>query len=68
MKDRNITAIISARTGSSRLPNKVLLDISGKTALERMVERVKNAKTIDVTITVETKLITVPLTSYKNCV
>ena len=47
MKDKNITAIIAARTGSSRLPNKVLLDISGKTALERMVERVKNAKTID---------------------
>ena len=47
MKDRNITAVISARTGSSRLPNKVLLDISGKTALERMIERVKNAKTID---------------------
>ena len=47
MKDKNITAIIAARTGSSRLPNKVLLDISGKTALERMIERVKNAKTID---------------------
>jgi len=47
MKDRNITAIIAARTGSSRLPNKVLLDISGKTALERMIERVKNAKTLD---------------------
>ena len=47
MKDRNITVVISARTGSSRLPNKVLLDISGKTALERMIERVNNAKTID---------------------
>ena len=47
MKDKNITAIIAARTGSSRLPNKVLLDISGKTALERMIERVKNAKTLD---------------------
>ena len=42
-----IAAIISARTGSTRFPNKVLLDISGKTALERMIERVKNAKTID---------------------
>ena len=42
-----IAAIISARTGSTRLPNKVLLDISGKTALERMIERVKNAKTLD---------------------
>ena len=47
MKDKNITAIVAARTGSSRLPNKVLLDISGKTALERMIERVKNSKTID---------------------
>ena len=42
-----IAAIISARTGSTRLPNKVLLDISGKTALERMIERVKNAKTLE---------------------
>ena len=42
-----IAAIISARTASTRLPNKVLLDISGKTALERMIERVKNAKTLE---------------------
>ena len=45
MKDRNITAIISARTGSSRLPNKVLLDISGKTALERMITHLSKLDT-----------------------
>jgi spore coat polysaccharide biosynthesis protein SpsF len=42
-----ITGIIAARVGSSRLPNKVLLDILGKTALERMIERVKKSKTIN---------------------
>tara|TARA_B100000029_G_scaffold513062_1_gene611452 strand:+ start:2079 stop:2855 length:777 start_codon:yes stop_codon:yes gene_type:complete len=47
MNKKNITAIIAARTGSSRLPNKVMLDLLGKTALERMIERVKMSKTID---------------------
>ncbi|GMU96837.1 cytidylyltransferase domain-containing protein [Ignavibacterium album] len=37
----NIVTVIQARTGSSRLPNKVLLPLSGKSLLERMVERVK---------------------------
>jgi spore coat polysaccharide biosynthesis protein SpsF (cytidylyltransferase family) len=47
MSKKNITAIIAARTGSSRLPNKVMLDLLGKTTLERMIERVKMSKTID---------------------
>lgn len=37
----NIVTIIQARTGSSRLPNKVLLPLAGKLLLERMVERVR---------------------------
>jgi len=39
--------IIQARCGSSRLPGKVLMDIYGKTALERMIERVKKSQSID---------------------
>jgi len=41
-------AIIQARMGASRLPNKVLLELlPGKTVLECMVERVKRAKLVD---------------------
>lgn len=42
-----VTVIIQARTGSTRLPGKVLKKVLGKTILELMVERVKRAKTID---------------------
>lgn len=40
-------AIIQARTSSSRLPNKVLLDIAGQPALAHVVERTRRANTID---------------------
>ncbi len=40
-------AIIQARCGSSRLPSKVLKDLCGKTALERVIERVQKSKYID---------------------
>ncbi len=40
-------AIIQARTGSTRLPGKVLLDLEGATVLERVIERVMAAKLID---------------------
>jgi spore coat polysaccharide biosynthesis protein SpsF len=43
----HIVAIIQARTSSSRLPNKVLLDIAGQPMLVRVVERTQLAKTID---------------------
>jgi spore coat polysaccharide biosynthesis protein SpsF len=36
----NITVVIQARTGSSRLPGKVLLPAAGASLLRRMVERV----------------------------
>jgi spore coat polysaccharide biosynthesis protein SpsF len=39
--------VIQARTGSSRLPGKVLLPLAGKPLLVRMVERVMAAKTAD---------------------
>lgn len=40
-------AIIQARMGSSRLPGKVLKDIAGKTAIERMLDRVSKSQMID---------------------
>jgi len=42
-----ITAIIQARMRSTRLPNKVLLPLGGKTILENVVERARRAKLID---------------------
>src|SRR5689334_12868369 len=40
-------AIIQAHMGSSRLPGKVLMDLAGKTALERVVERTRRCPEID---------------------
>ena len=42
----NPTCIIQARMGSTRLPGKVLMRLAGKTALERVVERVRLADQI----------------------
>ncbi len=39
--------MIQARCGSTRLPNKVLKDLCGKPALQRMIERVQRSKTVD---------------------
>lgn len=41
-----IAAIIQARMGSRRLPNKVLLKLGGITVIEHVVRRVLHAKTI----------------------
>lgn len=42
-----IIAILQARTGSSRLPGKVLRKIKGKTLLELYLNRVKQSRLID---------------------
>ena len=39
-----VLAVIQARVGSTRLPGKVLMDICGKTMLERVIERVRQAR------------------------
>jgi len=39
-----IVTVIQARTGSSRLPNKILLPLAGKPLLYRMYERVAESK------------------------
>jgi len=47
MNNRKIVAIVQARMGSSRLPQKVLMPLAGKPALYRLVERLKYSKLID---------------------
>lgn len=42
-----VGAIIQARQTSSRLPGKAMIDIAGKTALQRVIDRVSAAKMID---------------------
>lgn len=44
---KTIKAIIPARMTSSRLPGKVLMNLAGKSNLQRMVERVKASKLLD---------------------
>lgn len=52
----NIVAIIQARTGSTRLPRKVLADINGHSVLWHVVNRVNKATLIDRTILATTRL------------
>ena len=42
-----VVAIIQARTGSQRLPGKVLMDLAGETLLARNVNRVRQAQSIE---------------------
>jgi spore coat polysaccharide biosynthesis protein SpsF len=49
MKPR-VIAIIQARMSSTRLPGKVLQDLGGRPVLDRMIERVKRAKTVTETV------------------
>lgn len=43
---KRIVASIEARMNSSRLPGKVLMDIHGKPALARLVDRLRTSKTL----------------------
>lgn len=47
MKTKKTAAIIQARMGSSRLPGKVMKELTGKPVLWHVIERVKQAKNID---------------------
>lgn len=42
-----VVAIIQARTGSSRLPKKVLMDIAGKPMLQHVIERASASTRVD---------------------
>lgn len=48
--------IIQARTGSTRLPRKVLLDLCGEPMLARVVERTTRATTLDAVVMATTDL------------
>lgn len=50
-----IHAIIQARTGSTRLPGKVLMELGGKPVLQNVIERVKRSKLIDSIVIATTK-------------
>ena len=43
-------AIIQARTGSTRLPNKVLKDVNGQPIIKWQIDRVKRVEAIDLTV------------------
>lgn len=49
-----IGAVIQARTTSTRLPNKVLLDIVGKPALQHIIERLRQSKKLETIIVATT--------------
>ena len=50
-----ITAIIQARMGSTRLPQKIIRDLAGEPMLARVVNRVKQSKLIDKVIVATTR-------------
>lgn len=47
MDGQRIVASIEARMGSSRLPGKVLMDVGGKPALARVVDRLRGCRLLD---------------------
>jgi spore coat polysaccharide biosynthesis protein SpsF len=51
-----VTVVIQARTGSSRLPGKVVLCAAGAPLLQRMVERVCAARTPSEVVIATTEL------------
>lgn len=50
-----VVAIVQARLGSTRLPAKVLLDLEGKTALERCLSRVRRISGVDEVVVATTE-------------
>ena len=40
-------AIVQARTGSTRLPGKVLLDLAGRCMLARVIERTRRSRMLE---------------------
>ena len=55
-RHERVIAIVQARTGSTRLPRKVLSDLVGRTMLERVVERIVRAAQVDGVVVATTSL------------
>lgn len=53
---KRVAAIIQARTGSTRLPGKVMLNVSGKALLWHVLNRVKQAGNVDDIVVATTTL------------
>jgi len=53
-----VVAVIQARTGSTRLPGKVLLPAKGRPLLEMMLERVAAARSVDEVVVATTRAAT----------
>jgi spore coat polysaccharide biosynthesis protein SpsF len=51
-----VVIVVQARTGSTRLPGKVLMPAAGATLLQRMLERVRSAVTADEVVVATTEL------------
>lgn len=51
----NVIAIVQARTGSTRLPNKVFYELSGKPLLYHVVQRIRLSSEIDKIVVATTK-------------
>ena len=52
----NTAVIVQARTGSSRLPGKVLSDLCGRPLISFLIERLQNCKSVDEIILATTSL------------
>jgi len=51
-----VVAIVQARTGSTRLPSKVLLDLAGAPVLERVLTRLQRCRRLDEVVVATTDL------------
>lgn len=51
---KNVVAILQARMSSVRLPGKVLMNLSGKTLLDWIMERMRHSQTLDKVIVAST--------------
>jgi len=55
-KDLNIIIVVQTRTGSTRLPNKIMMKLAGKPLLVRMMERVAATKAANDIVVATTEL------------
>ena len=68
MKNKKVVAIVQARMGSTRLPNKVMLPVSqGKTVIEILLLRLGQSKEVDkIVLATTTDICDRPLVEHVN--